>query len=645
MSSDKKTPISSQKAIEEYLQNGPSRSTKAPDIKRNDNLLIASIIQRIEDLEFRYDTTQGINRYKQDGLLIRDMRSTLPISKKTSAELDQIGFQMQMLNEYLTAIIVLDRVEVQPLAARTQELRNKLVSELDNPEFLKKKSDQKSVKQLRQELAKSLSKAGVVDLYDQEAVAPVTGEKTVKQGKYSKALACSSMERDRQYDLVTISEVEHSPKKSLFSKKQLNTPKKTIVEVTERLLPSGVDMQTLAMPKDHIDEKFFNLYKNKFSTHIIPTYMRAMVPSLPRHAFTSKLFTVQGGKLEQISEQSRSAVPAYIPIAGENRTAEEAYEEAKKGTIELIKNLAAQHGHTKDGPPICLNLLYSPTQKNGTHPYAYTTKVLDDALKELKEEGIENIVIAKTPVNPWRFFETKTKEEEKGGIDYTGFDKVLKYVADNLHSGSNNDLEPKAVEAIASYIKGESKDLNNALMSLEACKPDIKEELRNMIECRQWINGDIPLNKPHHELAAKVKSACDATQFGALSRLTTPEYKRNPPKFVSFCMEGKDRTTVSVLYTHAKAFASKFTDFSVSDITSALAKSGHNAMVTTWSIIGAYGQKADSVNLFSSPNSNMKILHKSTAETKWKTKPKSMSFVEKLSSIITGRNGDSRSLH
>ena len=452
------------------------------------------------------------------------------------------------------------------------------------------------------------------------------------------------MERDKQYDLVTISEVEHSSKKSLFSKKQLNTPKKTIVEVTERLLPSGVNIDGLSQPNDPVDQKFFDFYKNKFSTHIIPTYMRAMVPSLPRHAFTSKLFTVQEGKLEQVSEQSRSAVPAYIPIAGGNRTAEEAYEEAKKGTIELIKNLAAQHGHTESGPPICLNLLYSPTQKNGTHPYAYTTKVLDDALKDLKEQGIENIVIAKTPVNPWRFFETKSKGEEKSGVDYTGFDKVLKYIADNLHSGPNNHLEPKAVEAVASYIKGESKDLNNALTSVEACEPDIKQELRNMIECRRWIDGEIPLNKPHHELAAKVKSACDATQFGALIRLTTNEYKKNPPKFVSFCMEGKDRTTVSVLYTHAKAFASKFTDFSVSDITRTLAKSGHNAMITTWSIIGAYGQKADSVNLLSSPNANMKILHKSTAETKWKTKQKSMSFVEKLSSIITGRGGDSPSL-
>ena len=156
MPSDKKTPISSREAIEEYLQNGPSRNTKAPNIKRNDNPTIAAMIQKIEDLEFRYDTTQGINRYKQDGLLIRDMRSALPLSKKTSAELDQIGFQMQMLNEYLTTIIVLDRVETQPLGPEKQELRNKLVSELNNPEFLKKKSYKKSVKQLRQELVKSL---------------------------------------------------------------------------------------------------------------------------------------------------------------------------------------------------------------------------------------------------------------------------------------------------------------------------------------------------------------------------------------------------------------------------------------------------------------------------------------------------------
>ena len=593
--------------IEAYLTNPQTIQSAPQESVKNDNDTISKIVAKIESLESEYDKTQGIERRIEGNSLIRDIRKARVPSKKDAKKLDDIGFQMQILNEYLAAAIVLVRIEGKDIPETLKTEINSSLEDIDQ-----QKPNKKSVQELRQKLTASLESENIFGLYDAKTTAPETGEKTTRQGKYSKALACAAMERDVEYDLVTISNMQSK-----------TGGEKTIVEITERLSPTQERVDALESPSDPTDKKLFDAYRGKFQTHVIPTYMRATVPRLPRHAFTSKLFSLEDKALEQISEQSRSAVPAYIPLGtndGPNAQAR-GFEEAKKGTKALIKNLAEEMGWKIGDPPLCLNLLYSPTQKNGTHPYAYTTKVIDEALKELDKEGYQNIVIAKTPVNPWRFFEQKGE-----GIDYTGFSKSLEHIAANLNVN----------EDIKKYIESGQKEGVNfkkaqkALKDVRKSNPDLYKELKNLVECRHWIEDGLPFGTPHHKLAAKVKSACDATQFGHLKESMSENYK--PPKFVSFCMEGKDRTTVSTVYTHALALSSKFKEFSIKDTITSMVKSGHNAMITTISIIGGYGQKSDSVNLLSSPDSSMKGFSKETAETKWKTfkKEKKKSFVARI---------------
>jgi hypothetical protein len=606
--------------IVKKLQESPSVTKTVTTEHKNDNRLIPQIMSKIEDLEFTYDTMQGIDRRKQDGLLVRDTRSARTLSKDEAKQLDQIGFQMQILNEYLAAAVVLTKIEDKTVTPDLeQEIKKAL---LKNPPF--PEATKHAVGELRTKLTSSLEAAGVVGLYDDKtAHAPVTGEKTTRQGKYSKALACASMERDNEYSVVTISAAQNK-----------KGDKKTIIEVTDKLLPHQTALKDLPEPTDPIDKKLFNAYKDKFSTHVIPTYMRATVPTLPRHAFKSSLFTMESGELKQHSEQFRTAAPAFIPIGVNDgkRAQDEGYKEAVENTKKLIQNLAQEMGHTAGGPPICLNLLFSPTQKNSTHPYAYTTKVIDEALKQMPEE-FQNVVIAKTPVNPWRFFEKEGK-----GIDYSGFEASLKHLADGITKATLQ--KDKQSEVIMSYVRGDRDQYGNSTTSLSEAKtalkhfkddPAFQKELANLVECRDWISGGMPLTKPHHKLAAKMKSACDSAKFGELSNHVPKGFE--PPKFASFCMEGKDRTTVSTLYTHAMAFASKFSDFKIKDIAGAMVKSGHNQMITsTFSILGAFGQKQDSVNLFSSPDASLNPLHKKTAESKWKTTAKKVkkNFVEKL---------------